>query len=106
MLEVSTLQSRCYRLGGFLAFESEWNPPLGKAMEAILYTDIGEGRLDLGCVAAHGQFEFDNAVGKYGVTVQGKPATAFLFQLISRLQFVGTVPMIDMHAYAIWLTKS
>jgi len=30
----------------------------------------------------------------------GKPATAFLFKLISQLQFSGTVPMIDVQAYA------
>ena len=35
----------------------------------------------------------------------GKPATAFLFKLISQLQFSGTVPMIDVQAYAEWLSK-
>jgi hypothetical protein len=35
----------------------------------------------------------------------GKPATAFLFNLISQLQFSGTVPMIDVLAYAQWLAK-
>jgi len=39
------------------------------------------------------------------VTRAGRPATAFLFNLISRLQFSGTVPMIDVQAYARWLTK-
>ena len=34
----------------------------------------------------------------------GRPATAFLFNLISTLQFSGTVPMIDVQAYAQWLT--
>jgi len=34
-----------------------------------------------------------------------KPTTAFLFKLISMLQFSGTVPMIDVNAYAEWLTR-
>ncbi len=34
-----------------------------------------------------------------------KPATAFLFKLISQLQFSGTVPMIDIQAYARWLGR-
>jgi hypothetical protein len=34
---------------------------------------------------------------------EGKPATAFLFKLISQLQFSGTVPMIDVEAYGKWL---
>jgi hypothetical protein len=33
------------------------------------------------------------------------PATAFLFNLISRLQFSGTVPMIDIQAHAHWLAN-
>jgi hypothetical protein len=35
----------------------------------------------------------------------GKPATSFLFNLISLLQFSGTVPMIDVLAYAEWLSN-
>jgi hypothetical protein len=31
-------------------------------------------------------------------------ATAFLFELIARLQSSATVPMIDIRAYAQWLT--
>ena len=30
-------------------------------------------------------------------------ATAFLFELIARLQALATVPMIDIRAYAAWL---
>jgi hypothetical protein len=40
---------------------------------------------------------------RYVFTPEGRPATAFLFNLISRLQFSGTVPMIDIQAYAHWL---
>jgi hypothetical protein len=41
----------------------------------------------------------------YETFLGGKPATAFLFKLISQLQFSGTVPMIDVLAYAEWLSK-
>ncbi len=56
-------------------------------------------------MAAHGHFVWERALGKYEFTNEGKPATAFLFKLISTLQFSGTVPMIDVNAYAEWLTK-
>jgi len=46
--------------------------------------------LNLGCVAAHGIFGCD-ATGSYTVTLEGKPATAFLFELIARLQATATV---------------
>ena len=62
------------------------------------------GDLDLGCVAAT-DFVRDNVTAGYQVLDGSKPATAFLFRLISDLQFSGTVPMIDIQAYAQWLAK-
>jgi hypothetical protein len=93
-------------LGGLLTFESEWKPCFGKPLEQALAGGNGaNGRLDLGCVAAHGHFVFEPINVAYQFTAEGKPATAFLFKLISMLQFSGTVPMIDIQAYARWLTK-
>lgn len=92
-------------LGGLLTFESDWSPPLGVSFEKALNTDIEDGRLDIGCVAAHGHFFYDSAAAGYSVITESKPATAFLFKLISQLQFSGTVPMIDVEAYGQWLTK-
>jgi len=90
-------------LGGVLTFESEWTPPLGEKLREALEKGNGDSRLDLGCVAAHGNFGFNRDTTEYQVDGGGKPATAFLFDLISRLQFSGTVPMIDIHAYGKWL---
>jgi hypothetical protein len=59
-------------------------------------------RLDLGCVAAHGTFGCSSA-GCHAVTSQPTAATAFLLELIARLQDSATVPMIDVRAYARWL---
>jgi len=92
-------------LGGLLTFESEWSPALGPSFEKALVTDIGDGRLDIGCVASHGHFFFDQSAAIYKFVNENKPATAFLFRLISQLQFSGTVPMIDVEAYSQWLAK-
>ncbi|AGG90932.1 MULTISPECIES: CBASS effector endonuclease NucC [Rhodanobacter] len=92
-------------LGGLLTFESEWSPALGASFDRALSTDLGHGRLDIGCVAAHGHFSFDQTANRYNFTDGNKPATAFLFKLIAQLQFSGTVPMIDVEAYGQWLTK-
>lgn len=92
-------------LGGLLTFESDWSPALGPSLERALTADPGNGRLDLGCVAAHGHFFFDHATDRYLFVNENKPATAFLFKLIAQLQFSGTVPMIDVEAYGQWLTK-
>jgi hypothetical protein len=92
-------------LGGLLTFESDWTPAFGKPLEKALNESDAQSRLDMGCVAAHGHFLLDQTAGTYGFTLEGKPATAFLFNLISLLQFSGTVPMIDVQAYAQWLLK-
>lgn len=92
-------------LGGLLTFESDWHPPLGPALREALGKGDANGRLDLGCVAAHGYFALDKTTTSHDVVEGRKPATAFLFKLISELQFSGTVPMIDVQAYARWLAN-
>ena len=91
--------------GGLLTLESDWKPALGKPLYTALGDGTGDDRLDLGCVAAHGHFRFDEGSGLYKTHAGGKPATAFLLTLISQLQFSGTVPMIDVQAYAQWLSN-
>ena len=71
-------------LGGLLTFESEWNPPLGPALVDALGGGNDDDRLDLGCIAAHGIF-CRNAAGGYNFKPKGKPATAFLLELIAQL---------------------
>ncbi|HEX8217837.1 MAG TPA: DUF6602 domain-containing protein [Chloroflexia bacterium] len=91
-------------LGGFLALDSEWNPPLGNALKAILEKGGREGRLDIGCVATYGLFSCDEQAN-YDLRPHDRAATAFLFEMITRLQASATVPMIDLRAYAEWLNK-
>ena len=91
-------------IGGLLTFESDWNPPLGQPLTVALEAAGTDGRLDLGCIAMHGMFSCD-VDGYYTFALQGKSATAFLFELIARLQNLATAPMIDIRAYAQWLTK-
>lgn len=89
-------------IGGILTLESDWSPGLGEALSKALSSGEEADRLDLGCVAAHGIFARD-AGDKDLLTKMRKPATAFLFELIARLQERATVPMIDIRAYAQWL---
>jgi len=89
--------------GGILTFESEWSPPLGTSLLNALGSLQGDARIDIGCVAAHGYFNFNSQASTYDVFTGVKPATAFLFKLISQLQTCATVPMIDISAYSKWL---
>lgn len=92
-------------IGGIVTLESEWTPALGAPLANALETENANCRLDLGCVAAQGMFSC-GPDGRYTLTAEGKPATAFLLELIARLQAIATVPMIDIRAYARWLTPS
>lgn len=88
-------------IGGLLTFESDWKPGLGDPLLEALASDA-EKRIDLGCVAAHGIFGIDKE-GRPCLSRGGKPATAFLLELIAQLQEMGTVPRLDIRAYAAWL---
>src|SRR5262249_49289072 len=88
-------------IGGLLVLESDWNPPLGKPLSDALDRDRDVGQIDLGCVASHGTFAWSGE--KYELDSASSAATRFLFELIARLQGLGTVPMIDVRAYSRWL---
>lgn len=92
-------------LGGLVTLESDWkNPPLGDALQAKLDADQSIlKRLDLGCVASHGIFTFDDEAMAHKRIVSSSATTKFLFELIARLQTLGTVPMMDVGAYSKWL---
>ena len=92
-----------YIFGGVLSFESNWKPGLGKPLLKALAKGGANRRLDIGCVAAHGMFTC-NSTGCHDISPLKKPATAFLLELIALLQSSATVPMIDVRAYAKWLS--
>jgi len=86
-------------IGGILTLSCGWKPPFGNTMRKSLEREMGQGRLDIGCVAESGFFTFDNE-SNYTLSETTKPVTAFLLELIARLQAIGTVPMIDVRSYA------
>ncbi len=102
---IMTCMGRNRLYGGLLTFESDWKPALGKSLIDALDKGVAEKRLNIGCIASHGCFFHNEEKDSYDIQMGNKPATAFLFNLISLLQFSGTVPMIDIQAYAKWLSK-
>lgn len=88
-------------MAGILTLDSDWKPFNGDALAKALAATDANGRLDFGCIAAEGHFHMTEAGYQY--IAGGKPAAAFLFELIARLQSHGTVPAIDVRAYARWL---
>lgn len=93
-------------LAGIVSLDSDWSPPLGGALTKALLSADNNQRLDIGCAAAHGVFTFVDVSKSYAIDSRGKAASVFLFALISRLQKIATVPMIDIDAYATWIFNS
>lgn len=89
-------------LGGLLGVDTAWGEPFGEQLVASLSQATPPRRLDLGCVAAHGIFTCD-AEGRPELARHEKAATAFLFELMARLQACATAPMMDIRAYGRWL---
>lgn len=87
-------------LGGLLTLTCSWSPPFGDTMKGHLEGTLGDGRLDIGCVADGGLFTFDGASGSYSLLAASRPATRLVFELIAMLQAMATVPMLDVRAYA------
>jgi hypothetical protein len=86
-------------LGGILTLSCKWSPVFGNTMLGYFEAGQGDERLDAGCVADNGNVWL-NEDGAYSLAEETKPVTRFLLELMSRLQAVATVPMIDMRAYA------
>jgi hypothetical protein len=88
-------------LGGILTLCSDdWTPALGDPLQASIAGLRSDGRLDLGCVMSEGVFCVEEQVVQ-PVTSEA-PLALFLLELIAQLQDLGTVPRIDVRAYARW----
>jgi hypothetical protein len=91
-------------LAGILALESAWADPLGETFERNILSPQGNRELDIGCALEHGAFNVNNdhRTGERSI-VRSDPAGPlifFLMRLFSRLQTMGTVPVIDLEHYS------
>jgi hypothetical protein len=89
-------------LSGILAYESEWNPPLGDSFEVVIKKFTESERLDLGCAVSSGSFEakyLDNGDVEIVKTGASVALISFFLNLLKRLQDVGTAPAIDYDRY-------
>lgn len=85
-------------LAGLLTLNSDWRPAFGKPFRDALAPTLSNELLDVGCIASEGILQ----ISETGVNPHRcrHAATVFLLDLVARLQQLGTVPMLDMTAYA------
>jgi hypothetical protein len=86
-------------MGATLKLTSLWSPPLGETIHGHLITDLEDGCLGLGWVADAGLFLCQANTG-FELVRASKATIRLLFELIPRPRELGTVPMLDIRAYA------
>jgi hypothetical protein len=86
-------------LGGILALDNGWKTPWENHIVTALDNKHNKCLLNTGCVAACGWFTL-TPENKYAIHNTKQATTAWLFNLITQLQDLGSVPAIDMPAYA------
>lgn len=88
---------------GLLATKSSWSPPFGEPFQKALRDLDPEQFLDFGCALEHGAWEAQRGDEGNIVTSASSPETAlisFFLALLASLQQMGTVPAMDLAAYA------
>ena len=89
-------------LAGLLCLESSWSPSFGEPFKAAVASLEENQRLQFGCCLHAGAFECDWAAPAPSISVSPKDTALiyFFLRLLSQLQKLGTVPAIDLNAYA------
>ncbi len=95
-------------LASIVTIDSSWNPPLGDAFFSTISSLKINERLDLGCALQCGSFDIlYPETGKPILEISHKEEALIFFflRLLSRLQQLATVPMIDINEYSKSLHK-
>lgn len=88
-------------LAGIVAIDSKWSDSLGDTFYKDICELTGDCRLDFGCALKQGSFWIDYIPDFCVKKSEDDEALLFLFlQLLMNLQSIGTVPAIDIKAYA------
>lgn len=85
-------------LAGIVALGSDWNPPFGETFRSSIEGLSSAEQIDLGCALQVGAFEKDGPIIE--TSQQDDSLIFFFLRLLSRLQMLGTVPMLDVLKYS------
>ena len=89
-------------IGGFVALDSDWSPPLGDGFWAAIRRLDEDEHLDVGCVLRHGGFDVTyhgDGTPKIELSDAETALIFFFVKLLARLQASGTVAALDYHEY-------
>ena len=95
-------------LSGILTLGCSWTPPFGSTFNSALEDLSPECRIDLGCALQYGSFNITYSDKKeilLDISKEQESLIFFFLRLLSRLQQLATVPMLDVNEYAKSLIK-
>jgi len=89
-------------LGGILTLASEWKDTFGETFKGCLNSLTEYDQIDIGCVLEKGAFTVDYQELAFSIelSTQEEALIYFFLKLLSNLQKLGTVPAMDIEAYA------
>jgi len=89
-------------IGGIVTDDSDWSPPFGQGFESVLSSCVPAQRLNIGCVLSRGTFyvHYEPSVIRVETCTRRDALVFFILKLLQALQSLGTVPAIDIPAYA------
>ena len=86
-------------ISGFLANRTGWSPMVGTPLKNCLKSLKDDKQIDCGCVLNADSFFYDYSNNTLSTASEGQSLIFFFFQLLLKLQSIGTVPAIDLNAY-------
>jgi len=96
-------------LAGIVALDSAWKCPLGRGLASALASLADIERINLGCALNQGSFTVyyhEKTKPMIHTSPSEEALITFLIALLTHLQKLGTVPALDLSAYARVLDKS
>lgn len=87
-------------LGGMLTLDTTWTDVFGEPFQNCFRCFEEFGQVDLGCVIQKGAFKINYADQSFETSTQEEALIYFFLKLLIELQKLGTVPAMDIEAYA------
>ena len=89
-------------IGGILTLSSDWKTPIENIFSESIMNLDDDSQIDICCILENTAFniEYINAIHNVESSSNGEVLIFFFLKLLARLQQLGTVPAMDINAYA------
>jgi hypothetical protein len=94
-------------IGGLLTTRCDWSSLSSAAFDEAIRDQLVTGRLDIGCAVQAGGWRVSYGGERAEIlrSSEDRSIVFFLFQLLARLQSVGTAPAMDYDMWSVFLAE-